>query len=290
VQIVQCIWPAEAILGEAPFWSADEAILYWVDIDGKTVLRIEPETGHRQIFQQDHEVGCIIPRKNGGFVAGIDSGIAYVNADLTAIDLFTSPEKDIPDSRFNDGKCDRHGRFWVASADRNEAEPIGALYCLNGSGRLIRTLSGIMIGNGIGWSPDDRTMYFTDSGYGTIYAFDYDIKTGTAENRRVFRQVDNRDGMPDGLTVDAEGFIWSAHWGGWRITRYDPEGRIDRVVDMPVPNVTSLTFGGPNLDQLFVTTARLGLSNQELDEAPLAGGLFVVEAGVKGIPEEPYAG
>ncbi len=285
-----CIWPAETILGEAPFWSVDEGVLYWVDIDGKSILRINPESGKRQSFAQDHEVGCVVPRRNGGFVPGIDSGLAYVNADLTAVDLFASPESGIPDTRFNDGKCDRRGRFWVASADRNEAEPLGALYCLNGSGRLVRALSGIIIGNGMGWSPDNRTMYFTDTGYGTIYALDYDIETGTTQNRRVFKQVDAQEGLPDGLTVDAEGFIWSAHWSGWRVTRYDPDGRIERIIDMPVPNVTSLAFGGPNLDQLFVTTARLGLNDQEIGEAPLSGGLFVIEVGVRGLPEKPYDG
>lgn len=287
---IHCIWPAETTLGEAPFWFADEGALYWVDIDGKRVLRMIPESGHRRTFAQDHEVGCIVPRSGGGFVAGFDSGLAYVSADLMSVELFASPESDMPATRFNDGKCDRRGRFWVASADRSEAEPLGSLYCLNGSGHLIRALSGVVVGNGMGWSPDNGTMYFTDSGFGTIFALDYDIETGEVRNRRAFVKVDDQVGLPDGLTVDAEGFIWSAHWSGGRITRYDPDGRIDRVVDMPVPNVTSLTFGGPNLDQLFVTTARLGLSDQEIENAPLSGGLFVVDVGVKGLPETLYVG
>lgn len=287
---IECVWPANAILGEAPFWSVEEGVLYWVDIDGKTVFRYQPENGGKQTYALGHEIGCIIPRRNGGFVAGLDRGLAFLSSDFAETEFFASPEDDLPDTRFNDGKCDRRGRFWVASADRNEVAPLAALYCLNGSGQLIRTLSQVVVGNGMGWSPDNRTMYFTDTGISTIFAFDYDIETGATENRRVFVEVDQQDGLPDGLTVDVEGYVWSAHWAGSRVTRFDPEGGIDRVIDMPVPNVTSLAFGGPGLDRLFVTTARLGMNGQELDEAPLSGALFVVDPGVRGIPESGYVG
>jgi sugar lactone lactonase YvrE len=131
-------------------------------------------------------------------------------------------------------------------------------------------------------------MYFTDSGHGAIYALDFDADSGEIDNRREFARVAPKDGMPDGLAVDAQGFVWSAHWGGWRITRYDPEGRIDRVIKMPVPQVTSVAFGGAGLDQMFVTTARLGLTKDQLKEAPLSGGLFLIDAGVAGLAEVPY--
>ena len=151
-------------------------------------------------------------------------------------------------------------------------------------------LPGVIVSNGLGWSPDDRIMYFTDSGRGVIYAFDFDVDTGDIDNRRDFVRVAPADGLPDGLAVDAEGFVWGAHWNGWRITRYDPDGRIDRVVDLPVPQVTSLAFGGDSLDQMFVTTARLGLTENQLKEAPLSGGLFMIDAGVTGLPEVPFQG
>lgn len=286
----RCIWPAETVLGEAPFWSAEEAALYWVDIDGKRILRYEPDTGTRRVFPQSHEFGCLIPRKSGGFVAGIDVGLAYVNADLSEVEVFATPESGVPQTRFNDGQCDRRGRLWVASADRDEAEPLGAIYCVEGSSSVSRVISEVMVGNGLGWSPDNSTMYFADTGLGTIFALDYDIESGTACNSRVFREVDEKFGYPDGLTVDAEGYVWSAHWSGWRITRYDPDGQVDRVIELPVPNVTSITFGGPNMDLLFVTTARLGLTDDQIAEAPLSGGLFLVEPGVTGLLEECYAG
>ncbi len=287
---IECVWPANAILGEAPFWSVDEGVLYWVDIDGKTVFRYRPESAAKEAFVLDHEIGCIIPRRNGGFVAGFDRGLAFLNPDLSKAEFFAAPEDGVPKTRFNDGKCDRYGRFWVASADRNEVEPLASLYCLNGSGQLTRVFSKVIVGNGIGWSPDNRTMYFTDTGIGKIFAFDYEIETGALGSRRVFVEVDERDGLPDGLTVDAEGYVWSANWAGSRVTRYDPKGGIERVIDMPVPNVTSLAFGGRDLDRLFITTARLGMSDQELEAAPLSGSLFAVDVGVRGMPESKYAG
>ena len=186
----RCIWPAQTTLGEAPFWSVEEQALYWVDIDGRSVLRYHSANGAREVFPQRHETGCIIPRRDGGFVAGTDAGLAYVDADLAAAEIFAAPESDVLRTRFNDGQCDRRGRLWAASADREETEPLGAIYRVEGAGEVTRVISNVMVGNGLGWSPDNRTMYFADTGYGTIYALDYDIETGTVANRRIFRQVD----------------------------------------------------------------------------------------------------
>ena len=290
VETVECVWPAETTLGEAPFWCPRQKVLYWVDIEGRTVLRIDPRSGHRQVFPQGYEFGCIVKRRGGGFIAGTNAGLVYLDDELEGLEIFASPEADIPDNRFNDGKCDRMGRFWVGSTDKNEKDPNGALYRVGAAGDVVRMLSGIVVANGLGWSPDDSTMYFTDSGQGEIYAFDYDLEAGLISNRRVFARVPPEDSMPDGLAVDAEGYVWSAHWGGWRITRYDPLGRVDRVVAMPVPNVTSLAFGGDHLDRMFVTTARLGLNEAQLKEAPLSGGLFEIDAGVAGCEEVSHRG
>ena len=287
---VQCVWQAEAILGEALFWDANERVLYWVDISGKAVLRWDPATGGRDTYQFDREIGCIVPRSGGGFIAGVDDGLAYLDRELTRLDIFASPEASNDDTRFNDGKCDPRGRFWVGSTDKNETEPFGALYRINGEGRVEQVLSDIIVSNGLGWSPDCKTMYFTDSGMATIYRFDFDIETGAIDGKRNFVVVDQEDGMPDGLAVDSEGFVWSAHWNGWRVTRYDPDGRVDKVLDLPVPHVTSLAFGGDVLNLLYMTTARLGLSASELQEAPLSGGLFVADVGVAGMSVDTYSG
>ena len=287
---VECIWPAETILGETPSWCPVDKVVQWVDIDGKTVMRLDPQTGAKQVFPQDYEFGCIAKRSDGGFIGGTNEGLVFIGSDLTAPEIFSSPEANHPTNRFNDGKCDSRGRFWVGSTDINETEPIGALYRVTGAGDVTCMLPGVIVSNGLGWSPDDKTMYFTDSGHGVIYAFDFDIDAGEIHNKRMFATVDEADGMPDGLTVDAEGFVWGAHWDGWRITRYDPDGRIDRIISLPVPNVTSVTFGGENLDQMFVTTARLGMTEDQVKEAPLSGGLFVVDSGVTGRLDTPYQG
>jgi sugar lactone lactonase YvrE len=287
---IDCIWPAEAELGEAPIWCPEEEALYWVDITGKAVHRLDPKSGERDSVPQAHQVGCIVKRQGGGFIAGFDCGLGFLDDALAGLEIFAAPETDLPRNRFNDGKCDRRGRFWVNSADKEEQDPNGSLYRVGRDRTVERLLSGIVLPNGMGWSPDDGTLYFTDSCRHIIEAFDFDAAIGTIANRRVFAAVDEAHGLPDGLCVDAAGFVWSAHWSGGRVTRYAPDGAIDRVIELPVPNVTSLAFGGAGLDRLFVTTARLGLSDEVLEAAPLSGGLFVLDVGVAGLPETRFAG
>ncbi|MDX1402519.1 MAG: SMP-30/gluconolactonase/LRE family protein [Kiloniellales bacterium] len=290
MQKVQCVWPAETLLGEAPFWDKNELALYWVDIDGKAVLRWTQTTGKQLRIELDHEIGCIVPRKSGGFIAGLDQGLAYLDETLSQLHIFASPEASFEETRFNDGKCDPRGRFWVGSTDKGEVEPHAALYRVDLDGSVTKVLSGGVVSNGLGWSPDGKTMYFTDSGVRTIYRFDFDMETGSIENRQRFAVVDCGEGIPDGLAVDSHGFVWSAHWDGWRVTRYDPEGRIERVLPMPVPHATSLAFGGESLNLLFITTARLALTGADLRKAPNSGGLFLVEADVCGMPVNSFAG
>ncbi len=287
---MECIWPAGAELGEAPVWCPDEEVLYWVDITGRAVHRFDPKSGERDTFPQAHQIGSIVKREGGGFVAGLDCGLGFLDDALADLEVFAAPETALPRNRFNDGKCDRQGRFWAGSADKEEREPSGSLYRVGHDHTVERLFSDVVIANGFGWSPDNGTMYFTDSSRQAIDAFDFDAATGAIANRRVFAAVDKADGMPDGLSVDASGFVWSAHWNGWRVTRYAPDGGIDRVIELPVPHVTSIAFGGRGLDRLFVTTARLGLSDDELAAAPLSGGLGVVDAGVVGLPEARFAG
>lgn len=287
---IDCVWSAETILGEAPCWCPVEKVVYWVDIDGKKVLRYDPVSGDKRIFPQDYEFGCIVKRDGGGFAAATNVGLVHVNEALSKVDVFATPESEIPSNRFNDGKCDRKGRFWAGSTDINETDPTGALYRINGEGTVDLVQPDVIASNGLGWSPDNTTMYFTDTGHNVIYAYEFDLETGALGTRRDFVKVDEGNGYPDGLCVDAEGFVWSAHWDGWRLTRYDPDGNIDRVVEMPVPLVTSVAFGGDDLDRMYVTTARLDMTESQLQEAPLSGGLFVVDAGVKGLPDPAYKG
>ncbi|MEM7171772.1 MAG: SMP-30/gluconolactonase/LRE family protein [Pseudomonadota bacterium] len=287
---LECIWQAKAILGEAPLWQAEQQCLYWVDMDGKKILRWNFQDREQKDVPIAHEIGCLAPRQKGGFVAGLENGLAFVDQDLKDLKTFASPEGDLADTRFNDGKCDPRGRFWVGSTDRQEVNPIGALYMVTPDHQVHKKVSGVTVSNGLDWSPHGTTMYFTDSGAGAIYAYDFDLETGDLQGRRTFAQVDPAEGLPDGLTVDGEGYIWSARWDGWQICRYAPDGKVDRIIRLPVPRVTSMAFGGPNLDQLFITTARLGMTQDELREAPLSGSLFVMEPGVTGLPAWSFKG
>src|SRR5690606_20287098 len=166
----------------------------------------------------------------------------------------------------------------------------GRLWRLDPDGRTYEMDRGFHVSNGLGWSPDDKTFYFTDTAKQTIYAYDFDLESGAIGNRRVFVTVPESEGKPDGLTVDAEGFVWSAHWDGWCVTRYDPEGKVERVINLPVPRPTSCVFGGPDLQTLFVTTARIRLSAAQLADAPLSGSVFAIDTGIKGLLDPMFAG
>ena len=190
----------------------------------------------------------------------------------------------------NDGKCDPKGRFWFASMDGHCHRQTGSLWCMGLGGEIHKKVDGVIVGNGLGWSPGGQKMYFTDSENRTIYQYLYDLENGVLGERSVFAAVAKGKGLPDGLAVDQEGFVWSAHWDGWRITRYSPEGEVDRVIMMPVPRPTSVAFGGAQLDTLFITSASHQLTSAQLDAAPLSGALFAFKPGVYGCPVAPFGG
>lgn len=203
------------------------------------------------------------------------------------LEFIADPEADKPEARFNDGAVDRQGRFWAGTISEGFAN---SLYRLDPDGTVQKMETGIGISNGIGWSPDNKTMYFTDTPARVIYAYDFDLATGAIENRRTFVQVPEEEGFPDGLTVDSEGFIWSAHWDGWKITRYDPTGKVEREIQVLVQRPTSCTFGGAELNELYLTSASVGLSQAALKDQPLAGDLFRLKVEVKGLEEPKYLG
>ncbi|HVL71864.1 MAG TPA: SMP-30/gluconolactonase/LRE family protein [Beijerinckiaceae bacterium] len=281
--------PSTCFLGEGPVWLAEEGRLAFVDILAPAVHLGTPG-GALSTHRMGELVGAVAPRRGGGFVAAMQSGFFALNLASGESRLLAAPEADKPGNRFNDGKVDRAGRFWAGTMAMSPVQGEGALYRLDPDGRVSRMDHGFTVSNGLGWSPDDRRLYFTDSGPRRIFVYDFDLASGAVANRRLFAQVPEGAGVPDGLAVDAEGFVWSAHWDGWCITRYDPDGRIDRVVHLPVPRPTSCAFGGPDLSTLFITTARIRLSARQLAEAPLSGSVLSLEAGVRGQPETPFAG
>lgn len=286
---VEIAVPGSDFLAEGPHWSEERQKLFWVDILAPSVITGDPTNGSRTEVDLPELVGCVVPRRNGGFVVATETGIKALTED-GQLSLLCDPEADIPGNRFNDGKCDRQGRFWVGSLAINTAPRQGNLWRVDTDGSAHKMDSGFHISNGLGWSPDDSTMYFTDSGKGEIYAYDFDAASGDVANRRVFASLNEGSGVPDGLSVDSEGFVWVACWDGWSVVRFDPLGRVDRVINLPVPRPTSCAFGGADLSKLFITTARIRLSSQVLSEAPLSGSVLAIDAGVAGQQETRFAG
>jgi sugar lactone lactonase YvrE len=274
-------------LGEGPLWQSIEQALYWVDIHAGCFFRLDPGTGEHERVDVGLPIGCLGFRKAGGLVLGTKEGFAFWEPTAEALQFVVDPEADKPDTRFNDGAVDPQGRFWAGTLGR---EAGCALYRLDPDLSVHTMEPGITVSNGIGWSPDHQTMYYTDSAPRMIYAYDYDPATGAIANRRPFVHTPDEPGVPDGLAVDSEGFIWSARWDGWKVTRYDPEGKVEREIPIPVQRPTSCAFGGPNLDELYITSARIDLSEIDLNEQPLAGDLFRLKTTVRGIPEPMFLG
>lgn len=282
--------PGSAFLGEGPHWDAARGELVWVDILAPALIVSDVESGQSTVTPLEDIVGVAVPRTRGGTLLAMKNGIKVLDPETGALTLFADPEADRPGNRLNDGKCDAMGRFWVGSLALNATPDCGALWRIDPDGRATRMADGIHVSNGLGWSPDNRTFYFTDTGRRTIFAYDFDLESGAIANRRRFAIVDEASGTPDGLTVDSEGFVWSAHWDGWCVTRYDPSGAVERVIHLPVPRPTSVMFGGPDLTTLYVTSARIRLSAEQLRNAPLSGSVLAVATNIRGLPEHRFAG
>lgn len=290
---VELVFDSKNELGEGPMWSVEEQALYWVDIMGHAFHRLDPATGAHERYDIGQTVGTVVLRESGGFVLALQDGFYFWDKD-SGLQQIADPEPDKPGNRFNDGAVDRQGRFWAGTMNNAETGAAdGALYRLDTDQSVHKMVTDIKISNGLGWSPDNMTMYYCDTGYRRIWAYDFDPTSGAIENRRDFAVVPDEpgEGGPDGLTVDSEGFVWSARWEGWKIVRYDPAGKIEREVSIPAARVTSVMFGGPNLDDLYVTSARRGFDEAK-DNAtqPSAGSIFRLRPGVNGIPEAAYGG
>jgi sugar lactone lactonase YvrE len=277
--------PARALLGEGPVWVARDNAVYWVDIKGKALHRLLLADESHTHWPMPQMIGWVVPRRDHrGFIAGFKGGFARLWLDPVKVEPMCAPEADLPDSRMNDAGVDRAGRIWAGTMDDGEQSPTGCLYRLDAAGRCTRHDSGYVVSNGPTFSPEHDLLYHTDTTRRTIYRFALRAD-GTLGARETFVAFPEDWGWPDGMATDVEGGIWVAHWGGHRLSRFLPDGRLDRVIDMPVSHVTSCCFAGPALERMFVTTASV-----ERGEEPLAGCLFEVEPGVRGAPTYAYAG
>jgi L-arabinonolactonase len=283
---------AQNEVGESPRWDAAEQSVYWLDIwDSPAVFRLHPQTKEITRWAPGLPVTGQARREQGGFVFASRTGLYFWDEHTGERHFILDPEAGNGPVRFNDGSADRMGRFWAGSTYADDQfRPEGSLYRMTPDRSVQKMAGRLACSNGLGWSPDNHTMYVTAQFAYELLAFDFDLVTGEIANRRSFAKVPEADGLPDGLTVDAEGCIWSAQWGGWRLTRYDPDGKIERVVMLPVPNPTSCVFGGPDLKDIYVTTAWLGLSNAERQATPGSGDLYVIHTDIQGLPEPKFAG
>ena len=275
------------ILGESPLWNEVEQALYWVDIRRPAIRRFDYVSGRIVTWTLPDLVGSIAFCDDGRLVVALSERIALFDAATGSLDTIATPPTRIPGHRFNDGRCDRQGRFWVGTMHNLTRAPEGGLYRLDGRQALRLVRSGICIPNSLAWSPDGRIMYFADSLRYTIFAYNFDPACGELSHERVFVAT-QAPAFPDGSTVDAEGYLWNAEFNGWRVVRYAPDGHIDRVIPVPTHRPTCCTLGGPNLDILYVTTASQQMSDEDLAKQPLAGALLAFNVGVRGLVEPRF--
>jgi sugar lactone lactonase YvrE len=285
---IDCVLRQPALLGESPIWSEAEQALFFVDIHRPAIHRFKPSDGGLTAWPLTENVGSIGLRQAGGLVAALRRNFAELDTTNGALAVIEPAVFDAADLRFNDGRCDRSGRFWAGTVEEKRRPGLAALYCLDADGRSRKVIDGLTVSNGISWSPDDQVMYLADSHARAVYAFDFDLAEGHINNRRLFAQFSEGVGVPDGAAVDADGCYWIAHFDGWRISRYTPAGVLDRTIEFPVPRPTSCTFGGPGLRTLYVTSASFNLSPAQLAAAPLSGCLFALNVGVQGLAEPAF--
>ncbi len=275
------------ILGESPVWAADEQALYWVDIRGPALRRLDGATQELQTRAMPDLVGAVALAGHGRLLVACAGEVALYDWASGRSETVARLPGRSPGHRFNDGRCDRQGRFWVGTMHNDTRAPEGTLFRLDRAG-LVPVLRGVCIPNSLGWSPDGRTMYFADSLSYAITAHPYDPSTGTMSPGVAFvRTVAPR--FPDGSTIDAEGYLWNAQFNGGRLVRYAPDGSIARTVTLPIGRPTSCGFGGPDLATLYVTTTRQGMSEEEQQQNRLAGALLAFEPGVPGLPEPVWS-
>lgn len=276
---VTCVWPLQCVLGEGPLWWG--GAVWFTDIKQKKVHRFDPVTGQGQSWNAPSEVGFLAPMANGHFIAGTKAGLQDFDPAGGTFTLLRAVEPGTPANRLNDGAVDPYGRLWFGSMDDTETMPSGSLYRLD-RGSLTPMDSGYVITNGPAFSPDGRILYHTDTLARRIYAFDL-ARDGALANRRLFVEIEEGAGYPDGPVVDEEGCLWTGLFGGWGVRRYSAQGQLLEAVPFPAANVTKLAFGGADLKTVYATTARKGLDASALAAQPLAGGLFSFAAETRGL-------
>ncbi len=288
---VRCVLDVGDELGESIVWCAEEGALYRVDILAPAIHRLETATGAVRSWSMPSAIGSLGLREGGGAVVALKNGFHLFDFESGSLTFIVDPEPDRPDNRLNDGKVGPDGRFWAGSMDdRADKEPVAALYRLDVDGTCHKMADGLIISNGLAWSQDGTTLYHSDTRLCFIHAYDYDKVSGSLGARRLIAQLTDDVGRPDGAAVDVEGCYWSCGISAGRINRFRPDGELDGWIEMPVPAPTMCCFGGPDLKTLYVTTKRVGLSDEVLAAYPQSGGVFSVDVGIEGVAVSRFKG
>ena len=268
-------------LGEGPFWDSKKSRLHWVDIIGEKIISQNLDGSNIHALEVDGNPGCVVFSDEGTMVTGVDNQISSFDGDGNLLKVLADT-KEGSGLRFNDGKCDPTGRFWIGSMDRKEKNKLGSLYSWNSIEGLVNREQGVTVSNGMGWSPDNSLFYYIDSPTREVSVYDIDLSTGSINNKRRFISFTEEDGFPDGMTIDNDGRLWIAFWGGSKIMCVNPDSKaIEELVSFPVSKITSCAFGGEKMDRLFITSAKVQVNEED---EPMAGKTFIVSPGVKGQP------
>ena len=275
----------KCLLGEGPVWDGTRKSVYWLDILKGEIHEYATEKRVRRTIPVSQMVGSIAICKDGSLIAALKNGFAFVDPDTGQVQMIGDPESHLVNNRFNDGKCDPAGRFWAGTMSLSEEQHAGAVYVVDKNQAITQKINDVTISNGMAWSLDNKKFYYIDTPTFEVAAYDYETGTGNISNREVVIKISKEDGYPDGMTIDSEGMLWIAHWDGWQVTRWNPAtGEKLMCIKLPVGRVTSCCFGGDNLQDLYITSAQVGLSADELKLQPLAGSLFVIrDIGFTGI-------
>jgi len=284
-QNITIAYPAKALLGEGAFWNHRTQELYWIDIEGKKLHVYSPEKNQNNSFDMPSRIGTVVPTSKNKFLVALEDGIYNFEKEKEQLTLFSDIEAQVSTNRFNDGKCDPAGRLWAGTMRMDESEAAAKLYSIESDGSFAARLDSITISNGIVWAKDKKTMYYIDTPTMQIRAFDFDLETGNISNERIAVQVSKELGFPDGMAIDENDKLWVGMWDGNAVIQFDPiSGTVMKKINVPAHNVTSCAFGGEDFSTLYITSARVDMTEEELLQYPDAGSVFKVDLDVRGVP------
>jgi len=289
INIASLEYKIQASLGEGAIWNYKTQELYWIDIEGKQLNIYNPKSKINKILNTESRIGTVVPFTKDEALVALENGVHKINLQTGKSNLFTNMEIQLPNSRLNDGKCDPSGRFWVGSMHLKQETGKANLYTITSENILQKKIDSVTISNGIVWTSDKKTMYYIDTPTSTIKEFDYNNETGEISNGKIAVKIPIKLGFPDGMTIDEENMLWVGMWNGNAVIRFNPKtGKVISKVEVPAHNITSCAFGGENLEMLYITSARVDMTEEELIKYPLAGSLFKVNPGVKGVKSNFY--